>query len=115
MEIYSNIESQKESLDKLSLKLNLVMLSLLLLAGAGFLISDDRDKKNIAEQERSRQQIEKAKKEWEKTFDSIDDTISIIGQDLKIKRINLSGVKKYDKSMEDLLGMECRGAGQLSD
>jgi signal transduction histidine kinase len=55
----------------------------------------------------TQRQILNAKEEWEETFDAIEEIITILDNDLKITRINKSGVKAFNSSFEELLNVKC--------
>ena len=52
----------------------------------------------------SSQLIERAKKDWESTFDAIKDPVFIHDMDLNIVRANLAYVKYSEKSFKDIVG-----------
>ncbi len=51
--------------------------------------------------------ISRAKKEWETTFDSVTDGIVIVGQDRRIKRMNEAAARMLGGRINDLLGERC--------
>lgn len=62
---------------------------------------------DITELKKMHKAIELAAKEWRKTFDSMIDGILIVGEDKKIKRINLEAGKIFDGSPKELIGKSC--------
>ncbi|MFH1155254.1 MAG: PAS domain-containing protein [Pseudomonadota bacterium] len=46
-------------------------------------------------------------KEWEKTFDSIDDWICIIDLESRIQRSNLTGEKLFGLRIQEIIGQKC--------
>ena len=61
----------------------------------------------INERKRVEKAIEKAKKEWEQTFDTVPDLIAIIDQNHKIVRINKAMAEKMNLSPRDAVGLNC--------
>ncbi|ODS31275.1 MAG: PAS/PAC domain protein, partial [Candidatus Scalindua rubra] len=53
------------------------------------------------------QQISEAKKDWENTFDSISDLISILDEDFNIIRCNKAVARKFNLKSEDIIGKKC--------
>ncbi|MBI5167236.1 MAG: PAS domain-containing protein, partial [candidate division NC10 bacterium] len=51
--------------------------------------------------------IERAKKEWEKTFDSITDFISINDTDYNVRRVNRAMADRLGKKPGELIGKKC--------
>jgi PAS domain S-box-containing protein len=78
-------------------------------------ISNELDRRNkllekeMAERKKAEAAIERAKKEWERTLDTVKDMIAIIDNDGRIARLN--------KAMADMLGLDVREAigKRLSD
>jgi signal transduction histidine kinase len=57
-------------------------------------------------QERT-QQLERAKKEWEHTFDAIGEPVVLLGPDYEIKRANIALAKRVQKDIRSLIGKAC--------
>ena len=53
------------------------------------------------------QKISDAKKDWETTFDSISDIISILDIDFNITRCNQAFARKFNTKPEELIGKKC--------
>ncbi len=53
------------------------------------------------------EELEKSKILWEKTFDSIEDMVSIHNTDDKILRVNKAITKKFNKTHSELEGKDC--------
>jgi PAS domain S-box-containing protein len=91
---------------------------LLELQGYKFILAFDRDitERKKSEDERDRLisklqdaliRVSRAKKEWQDTFDSITDHISIIGEDFTIIRANKSFAEGYGLDPRDVAGNKC--------
>jgi|GEM_PF-6173418 len=63
----------------------------------------------IEERKRVEGLIAKAKKEWETTFDSVSDHISIVGPDFRYLRVNKSLAEFHGMHPRDMIGMLCFG------
>ena len=57
--------------------------------------------------EENRKQIKLAKEEWEKTFDSITDLISINDTNYQVTRVNMAMANRLGKRPGDLIGKKC--------
>ncbi|MCG8634808.1 MAG: ATP-binding protein [Desulfobacterales bacterium] len=64
-------------------------------------LRDITDRKAVEDQLRS------SRKEWERTFDAIDDVIAIVDLDRKIIRINTAVRKSFQKTPEQVTGKIC--------
>ncbi|MBW8002926.1 MAG: PAS domain-containing sensor histidine kinase [Planctomycetes bacterium] len=62
---------------------------------------------NITERKRMEEQLERSAKEWEITFDSISDMISIHDKDFKITRANKTLAETLKKDPEEIIGQTC--------
>ena len=62
---------------------------------------------DVTEQERIQQQVRRAKEEWERTFDAIEDILTIQDQDLRLVRVNLAAARALNAEPQDLIGREC--------
>lgn len=51
--------------------------------------------------------VRKAKDEWEKTFDSIEEMITIIDSDYRILRVNKAVERRLNKPLAEILGRNC--------
>ena len=51
--------------------------------------------------------VENAKRDWETTFDSISDIISILDSDFNITRCNQALARKFNTKPEELVGKKC--------
>jgi len=69
--------------------------------GAVVTISD------VTEQERIQQQVRRAKEEWERTFDAIEDILTIQDPNPRLVRLNLAAARSLNAAPEDLIGQEC--------
>jgi diguanylate cyclase (GGDEF)-like protein/PAS domain S-box-containing protein len=63
----------------------------------------------IKERGRVEKLIAKAKKEWETTFDSVSDHISIIGPDFRFLRVNKTLADAHGLHPREMIGMLCFG------
>ncbi|MDQ7784820.1 MAG: sensor domain-containing diguanylate cyclase [Desulfomonilaceae bacterium] len=68
-------------------------------------LSAERSK--LALERRLRDQIEKAKREWERTFDSIPELIMILDRERKILRANRPLAEKLGVSVQEMVGKPC--------
>ena len=66
-----------------------------------------RLRKDLAEQQKSRENILSAKLEWERTFDAVPDLIAIIDQDCRLQRINLALARRLGVEFHEVLGQPC--------
>ena len=62
---------------------------------------------NLEELETALSKIEKAKKEWEITFDAVSDLISIHDRDFRIVRVNRAFANKFNTTPKELIGKYC--------
>ncbi len=65
------------------------------------------EKSELALERRLRDQIEKAKGEWERTFDSIPDLIMILDSERKIMRANRPLAERLGLRVQELVGKPC--------
>jgi len=63
--------------------------------------------REVNERKRVEKAIEKAKREWEQTFDTVPDLIAIIDQNHKILRINRAMAEKLNIHPRDAIGLNC--------
>jgi len=74
---------------------------------------DELDRRNellereIADRIDAEKKIEVAKKEWERTFDSVSDSIAIIDSDHRIVRMNRAMAERLGVSFNDAIGKHC--------
>ncbi|MEN8135497.1 MAG: ATP-binding protein [Thermodesulfobacteriota bacterium] len=115
IEIYTNIDTQQESLALFSKKHNLLIVSVLLLMGAVFIVAEEREKRHLRTQQKFQNQIFRAKAEWEKTVDAIDDVIAIVDLSFTIQRINKAGRERFNAPFPELLGHKCFEVLEQSD
>lgn len=59
--------------------------------------------------------VEKAKKEWETSFDAVNDIIFILDKEQNIVKTNMAAAKKLKKSPKDLVGKKCYALCHGSD
>lgn len=52
-------------------------------------------------------QLELAKREWEQTFDAIQDPLLIIGQDYSVQRANLALAEVFQLDIREVIGLPC--------
>lgn len=62
---------------------------------------------NIHRRKTSEQLIIRAKQEWEQTFDSIPDIITILNEDMTIRRLNVALSNRLGVHPRDLIGKRC--------
>ncbi len=62
---------------------------------------------NLEELETALSKIEKAKKEWETTFDAVSDLISIHDKDFRLVRVNKAFANKFNTIPKELIGKQC--------
>lgn len=53
------------------------------------------------------QDLSLGKAEWERTFDTIRDCISVVGPDLELRRVNRALAEAVGKAPQDLVGQQC--------
>ncbi|MEA2040388.1 MAG: PAS domain S-box protein, partial [Thermodesulfobacteriota bacterium] len=63
--------------------------------------------RDIAERKRIDDAIRRAKKEWERTFDSVPDLISIIDKDYRIMRLNKTMAERIGITPQEAIGRTC--------
>ncbi|WP_031386117.1 diguanylate cyclase domain-containing protein [Desulfonatronum thiodismutans] len=63
----------------------------------------------ITERKRVEKLIAKAKKEWETTFDSVSDHVSIVGPDFRFLRVNKTLAAHHGMHPREMIGMLCLG------
>ena len=62
---------------------------------------------DITERKRVEKAIERAKKEWEQTFDAVPDLIAILSCDFRILRVNRAMGEKLGLSPAQCVGLKC--------
>jgi PAS domain S-box-containing protein len=107
IELYTDVDRQQKALAALSLKHNLMVVSILLLMGATFILAGEKEKNHRKEQLEAQNRILHAKNEWEKTFDAVDDVIAIIDLSFTITRINKAGRDRFDSTFTELIEHKC--------
>jgi len=55
-------------------------------------------------------QIERAKKEWERTFDAISEPLTVVGSDFQLRRVNLAAARQAGKDVRQMPGTTCYGS-----
>ncbi len=80
---------------------------LLELDGHNYVFSVMRD---ISEQKRVRDEIVKARDEWERTFNAVTDLIAIIDRNFKVVRVNKAMADRLGVSQEGAVGLCCYAA-----
>lgn len=63
--------------------------------------------RDITEQKKAREEIQKAKEQWEKTFDSVPDLIAILDNNHQIVRANKAMAKKLNMEYGKCAGLNC--------
>lgn len=63
--------------------------------------------KDITERKRAETQLQRAKEEWERTFDAIDDIIILLDEQRRVSRINRAAAKIFSSQQEDLVDKHC--------
>ncbi len=69
-----------------------------------YIISVGRD---ITERRMTEERLIKAAKEWEVTFDSVSDMVSIHDKDFNLVRVNKAFCDRLGKKKEDIIGKKC--------
>jgi diguanylate cyclase (GGDEF)-like protein/PAS domain S-box-containing protein len=72
--------------------------------GKPYILATDRD---ITKRKENEEKLIKAKEEWEKTFDTIPDIVSITDNQYKIVRANKALADRLNVKREDLIGKFC--------
>ena len=62
---------------------------------------------DITEHKQAQKNIERAKEEWEQTFNSINEIITIQDRDMRIVRANKAAYDNFEIESDDLLGKKC--------
>ena len=62
---------------------------------------------DITEKHRVELQIQHAKEEWERTFDSVPDLITVLDKDQRITRINRTAAEELGLSVQEAIGKYC--------
>jgi len=114
IEIYTDVKKQQKALATLSLKHNLMIVSILLLMGATFILAEEKEKNHRKEQQEAQNRILHAKEEWEKTVDAVDDVITIIDPSFVIQRINKAGRERFNADFSEIIGRHCYEVFQQS-
>lgn len=71
--------------------------------------------RDITERKKIEDALRKSRKEWERTFDAFDDTITILDLDRKIVRTN-DGIKDvFNKAPKELIGRPCHELFGIAD
>ena len=55
-------------------------------------------------------QIERAKKQWERTFDAISDPLTLVSSDFVLERVNVAAAGHASKAVRDMPGLKCHGS-----
>lgn len=63
--------------------------------------------REVADRKRVQRQIERAKREWERTFDAVPDMIAIIDTDFRVLRVNRAMAEALDKQPVEMIGRHC--------
>ncbi|OLN25552.1 multi-sensor hybrid histidine kinase [Desulfovibrio sp. DV] len=63
--------------------------------------------REMEERERVTHLIESAKREWEGTFDSVQDLVVVIGRDCAVRRLNLAMAHRLGLAPRDVVGRAC--------
>jgi len=64
--------------------------------------------RDVTERKRMEEAILRAKREWESTFDTIEELIFLTDADGKIRRVNKTTARKLKSEPQDLIGKKCR-------
>jgi PAS domain S-box-containing protein len=62
---------------------------------------------DITQRKQTEDAVQRAKEEWESTFDSVPDLISIIDDEFHIRRVNRPLAEKLGKTPEECIGLTC--------
>lgn len=62
---------------------------------------------DVTERQRTEGQIRHAKEQWEKTFDSIEDAITIQDLDMRMLRVNRAAARMFGLEPQELIGRLC--------
>lgn len=62
---------------------------------------------DVTERQRTEEKIRQAKEQWEKTFDSIDDAITIQDLNMRMLRVNRAAARLFGLEPRDLIGRHC--------
>lgn len=62
---------------------------------------------DVTERERIQQQIRRAKEEWERTFDAIEDFLTIQDREMRLVRVNLAVARAVGVEPGELIGKKC--------
>jgi len=65
---------------------------------------------DITERKRSESELLRAKKEWEKTFDSVPDLIAILDGSHRVVRVNRAMAERLNMKPEQCVGVKCHEA-----
>ncbi len=63
--------------------------------------------RDITERKKAEKELWKAYKQWETTFDVIEDSIFMLDKDLKILKCNSSTARLFGKSYKEIIGKHC--------
>ncbi|MHC1789943.1 hybrid sensor histidine kinase/response regulator [Solidesulfovibrio sp.] len=63
--------------------------------------------REMEERERVTDLIESAKREWEGTFDSVQDLVVVIGSDCTVRRLNMAMAHRLGLAPREVVGREC--------
>lgn len=65
--------------------------------------------------QKARVNIERAKREWERTFDAVPDLIAIVDTDYRMLRVNKALADRLGKSYDEIVGTQCFHTMHCSD
>ena len=63
--------------------------------------------KDITKQKKAEEKIRRAKEDWERTFDAIDNIVIILDKELKIQRMNKTALNNIDKLVSENFSESC--------
>ena len=61
----------------------------------------------VTKQKQTEKQIQRAKEDWERTFNAIDDVITIQDTEMRVRRMNRKAVQVLNYGKEEALGKHC--------
>ena len=62
---------------------------------------------DVTERKKAEEAIQQAKRDWEKTFDSVPDLIAVLDKEHRIIRVNLSMAQRLGTTPEHCIGLRC--------
>ncbi|MDD5687869.1 MAG: PAS domain S-box protein [Elusimicrobia bacterium] len=62
---------------------------------------------DITERKKAEEILKKSAKEWQDTFDSAKDSITLISSEQRLLKLNKAACKSFGKTQEELLGKKC--------